>query len=146
MRFTEIRKDTPAQDGRKPFMVAVDTENREVLIFGEASQQAVRDHVKSGGTNDLPGEVRTANKRDGSGTYLAWSLPTDRRTSNGGFRRDPVQEIVGIAHYQAMEIIFGSRPEGTKLSEFWTSARPHVRKMAKEIAEDRLALQKELQA
>lgn len=153
MKFTAITKDRPAENGNKAFMVAVDAQGREVLVFGEPSQAKVREHVKAVQSNgldntpELPGEVRNAQKRDGTGTYLAWSLPDDRR--RGGFQqRDPIQEIVGIAHYQAMNLVFEKRPpeDPQKLSAFWDSARPHIRQMAKQIAEDRIELKKELSA
>jgi hypothetical protein len=142
--FTEVTYQGTTQKGNA-YVVAKDDQGCEVAVFGK-SVQVVRDAITNGTV--LPGEVEPNGESPQGDKRFKYEHPDFKQQRGGrGYRgRDPIQELVGIAHYQAMSIVFEKRPpEDTEsLSKFWGRARPHIKTMALEIAQDRLNLQREI--
>lgn len=148
-KFVSIKKDEPEREGRRALMVAIDDGGSEVLISGRKSQDTVRKHVQQvamhgiGSVSALPGDVGEYERNGHS--HFIWSLPEERQQRREQ-KRDPISDMIGIAHHQAWTLIAGAcAPDDLDSYIAWhDKAQPHAMRFARAMVEDRLALQREL--
>lgn len=117
------------------WLVAIREDGTDVLVVGPDSVKAVREaFAKSGGKEARFDEDTFNREKDGK---LCWRLKKQGFGGKGFTPRDPLPELAGIAHHQAVRLVLGDGP--INLAD-WDTYRAEIKRIALAIAGDRLEI------